>query len=89
MTSSNAIRRNKYWLYLGLVVVFLACLWIGWRDFDPMISQNEVREMIRANIRWVIQTLVQFVVPGAILVYFAKESLAWARSKKTTTDSDL
>ena len=88
MTSVSTTRRSKFWLYAGLVFVFFVCLWVGWRDFDPMIPQSEVREMIRSNIRRVIQILVQFVIPGAILVFFAKEGLAKLRSRSSQPGSD-
>ena len=81
MTSNSTSHRSKLWLYILLAVVLLACLWVGWRDFDPRIPQSEVRENIRSTIREVIQLLVQFVIPGAILIFFGKEALAKLRDK--------
>ena len=83
MTSVSTTHRSKFWLYVGLIFVFFVCLWVGWRDYNPMMPQNEVREMIRSNIRGVIQIFVQFVIPGAILVFFAKEGIAKIRSRSS------
>ena len=59
--------------YLALVGCLLACLWVGWSDFDLAIPQDIVRLRIRALIRGVIQLAVQFVIPGAILAYLVGE----------------
>ena len=81
MTDSTS-RRSKFWLYAFLTLVLLACLWAGWRDFDPWLSQDEIREDIRSTIRRVIQALVQFVVPAAILFYFGAEAAAGLRGRR-------
>ncbi len=82
MTPINTLHRSKPVLYLILAIVLFACLWIGWRDFDPWIPQDEVRENIRLTIRWVIQVLIQYVIPGAIIIFFCKEALTKLRPFK-------
>jgi len=69
---AKSYRRN-YALYIGLVLVLLACWWIGWRDYDPNLAQEVVRENIRASIRGLIQISIQYVLPIAILVFFTSE----------------
>lgn len=70
ITTSN---RRNYALYIGLALVLLACWWIGWRDYDPYLAQEAVRENIRASIRGLIQISIQYVLPIAILVFFTSE----------------
>lgn len=82
MTSTTTLSRIKPWLYVVLTLLLLVCLWIGWRDFDPWIPQEEVRESIRLSIRWAIQILVQYVIPGSILIFFGKEILAQIRTNQ-------
>ncbi len=82
MTASDGFRHSKFWSYVLLILVFFACLWVGWRDFDPWIPQTEFRESLRAAIRSVIQLLVQFVVPGAILLFLGREILTALRHRK-------
>jgi len=65
--------RRNYALYIGLALVLLACWWIGWRDYDPYLAQEAVRENIRASIRGLIQIAIQYVLPIAILVFFTSE----------------
>lgn len=81
MTPVDTSHRNKLWLYAALTLILFACLWVGWRDFDPLISQGEIRESIRSNIRWAVQALVQYAIPGAIIIYFGKEAIAKFRAK--------
>ena len=88
MTSIDTSHRSKRWLYVILAFAFLACLWVGWRDFDPWIPQNEVRENIRSTIRWLIQVLVQYAIPGAIIIFFGKEVLDKLRSKHRTPSNE-
>jgi hypothetical protein len=83
MTANDGFRYGKFWIYVLLVVIFFACLWIGWRDFDPWIAQDAFRESFRAAIRSVIQLLVQFVVPGTILLFLGRELLTAVRRRKT------
>jgi len=64
---------NRPGFYLILFMVLVSCLWIGWHDFDPWVPQELVRENIRSTIRWMSQLMVQYFIPGNILVYFAKE----------------
>ena len=80
MTSADTLHRSKpWWLYAILSLVLLACLWVGWRDFDPWVPQDDVRESIRSTIRRVIQVLLQFAIPGAIIIFFGKEIVAKLR----------
>jgi len=81
MTNSTS-HRSKFWLYTFLTLVLVTCLWAGWRDFDPWLSQDEIREDIRSTIRLAIQVLVQFLVPAAILFYFGAEAAARLRGKR-------
>lgn len=74
--------RSKFWLYAVLGFVLLACLWTGWRDFDPWLSQQEIRQSIRSAPRWLVQVLVQFLAPTAILFYFGSEAVAKLRNKR-------
>lgn len=67
---------RKPYLYAVLFIVLLACLWIGWHDFNPRIPQDEVREGVRLTIRWTIQLMVQYIIPAAIIIYFGKEAYA-------------
>lgn len=69
MNKITKTHRRNYALYLGLVLILLACWWIGWRDYDPYLTQEAVRENIRASIRGLIQISIQF----AILVFFTSE----------------
>lgn len=80
--SENALHRSKSWLYAFLAFVLLACLWAGWQGFDPWLSQGETREGIRSTIRWAIQVSIQFLVPAAILFYFASEVVAKLRDRQ-------
>ncbi|MEX0899757.1 MAG: hypothetical protein WD081_03600 [Gammaproteobacteria bacterium] len=68
--------KSKTCLYTVLTIGLLACLWVGWRDFDPRIPQDEVRENIQSAVRWTLQLLIQYVIPAAIIVYFGKEAYA-------------
>ena len=82
MNTSEGIFKRKRWLYIGLAITLLVCLWIGWRDFDPYIAQEEVRENIRSGIRRAIQIVIQYIIPLGILVFFAREIIANKRSKQ-------
>ncbi len=86
--SADASSRSKWGLYIVLALVLLGCLWVGWRDFDPWTPQDEVRENIRWTIRRGIQALVQYVIPGAILIVFGKEALTRPWGKQRTSGSD-
>jgi hypothetical protein len=88
MTTVNTSRRSKTWLYVVLTLVLLACLWVGWRDFDPWIPREQVRESIRSTIRWVIQVLVQYAIPGAIVIFFGREILAKHRGKQRPSSDE-
>lgn len=65
--------RRSCALYIGLALVLLVCWWVGWRDYDPYLAQEAVRENIRATIRGLIQISIQYIVPIAILVFFTSE----------------
>ena len=75
MSQSTPVPRQFPWLYLGLALLFVACVWIGWRDFDPFVPQEAVRAGIRGSIRGTFQFLVQYLVPIAILVYLAGKAI--------------
>lgn len=77
MSESTSVRRQRPfpWLHLGLALLFVAWVWIGWSDFDPFVPQAEVRAGIRTTIRSAFQFLVQYLVPIAILVYFAGKAI--------------
>ena len=74
--------RSRLWLYAILTLVLAACLWAGWRDVNPWIPQDEVRQEVRLTVRWVIQVLVQYVLPAAIIVFFSKAALSRMRGKQ-------
>lgn len=76
MEMMTEARRNRSGLYMMLILVFAACLWIGWHDFDPWMPQEAVRENIRTSIRWLIQMAIQYFIPINILVFFAQEIAA-------------
>jgi hypothetical protein len=88
MTSVDTSYRSKPWLYAVLTLILLACLWVGWRDFDLWIPQDEVRENIRSTIRWAVQVLIQYAIPGAIVIFFGKEAIAKLRGKKRTSSNE-
>ena len=81
MNAMNDAKRNKAALYLVLALLLAACLWIGWHDFNPWVSQEAVRDNIRSGIRWTIQLAVQYFMPINILVYFAQEMVAKRRAR--------
>lgn len=80
---SNAGRRS-WWVYAIVVVALLLCLWIGWRDVDLNVPQAVVRDTIRSSIRRVVQILVQYVVPLALLGFLASEALTRLRDRDDT-----
>lgn len=73
MNTMKDNKKSKTGFYMVLAVILAACLWIGWHDFDPWISQEAVRDNIRSGIRWTIQLAVQYFIPINILVYFVRE----------------
>ncbi|MEM1262755.1 MAG: hypothetical protein AAGH76_10195 [Pseudomonadota bacterium] len=81
MNQPEHARGSRLPLYAVLVIVLLACLWIGWSDVDLAMSQDEIRESIRSTIRRLLQIGIQFVIPAAILLFFVKEALRWLRSR--------
>jgi hypothetical protein len=76
---------SKPYLYTVLSIALVACLWVGWYDFEPWIPQHEVRENIRSSIRWTIQFLVQDAIPAAIIIYFGREAYANCRAKQQSS----
>ena len=88
MKQTSKTAKTKILLYAVLGAVLLSCLWIGWHDFDPRLSQSEVREGIRSSIRMVVQIAVQYVIPILILGFFIGELYRWIRSKVFRRDPD-
>jgi len=89
MSTSGRIRKPKRVFYLWLVVILLACWWIGWRDYDPYMAQELVRENIRTGIRGMIQISIQYIVPVAILVYFTSEFFNSLSSRQERKKDDI
>jgi hypothetical protein len=83
MNTKTDIKKSKTGSYLVLIVLFAACVWVGWQDFDPRIPQEVVRENIRSGIRGTIQLAIQYFIPINILVYFAQEIIARKQVKQT------
>ena len=69
--------RIRGWRIGAMLAALVLCLWIGWRDFDPWIAQDEVREAIRLTIRRSVQIAVQFVAPVALVALLVRELVAW------------
>jgi len=65
--------RIRGWRIGAMLAALALCLWIGWRDFDPWIAQDEVREAIRLTIRRGVQIAVQFVAPVALVALLLRE----------------
>ena len=77
MTPVHSVR----WWRVGILCAALVlCLWIGWRDFDPWIARDDVREAIRLTIRRGVQIAVQFIAPGVLLALLVRELGAWRRT---------
>ena len=74
MSFGDTLNPSRLWLYAILALVLVACLWVGWSDFNPWIPQDEIRENIRFTTRWVIQILIQYIIPGAIVMFFGKKA---------------
>lgn len=72
----------RAWYYFILALLLVICLWVGWRDFDPRIPQEVVRENIRWIIRSTVQILIQYIIPLGILIFFARKIVANKRSKQ-------
>jgi len=74
------VRPVRWWRIGVLCAALVLCLWIGWRDFDPWIARDDVREAIRLTIRRGVQIAVQFVAPGVLLALLARELGTWRRT---------
>lgn len=79
------VRAVRWWRIVALVAALVICVWIGWRDFDPDITRDDVREAIRITIRRGVQIAVQFVAPGVLLALLARELGAWRGTKLRRT----
>lgn len=88
MSSAGDAKKRHPALYIALVLVLIICLWAGWSDVKPQLSQDEIREGIRLKIRQTIQFIVQYALPVAILGFLAREAHGWFRSKSAKQDSD-
>jgi hypothetical protein len=60
-----------------LVVVLVACIWVGWSDYiiekgemSQQEIQEEIRNSIRHYIRYGIQVAIKYIIPVSILGYF-------------------
>jgi len=78
----HAPRGNRL-RHAALLVVLVACVWVGWRDVDLIVPQAEVREGIRAVVRGLIQWLVQYLIPLCILGYFVNAVIVRRKSVGT------
>ena len=76
-------KQKPWWVYALLVIALGACLWVGWRDFDPHVPQETVRESIRLGIRGIIQLTVQYVLPVVILLVLVREALVGLHARRT------
>lgn len=76
----TSLRPTRWWRIVALVAALVLCLWIGWRDFDPWIARDDVREAIRLTIRRGVQIAVQFIAPGVLLALLVRELGAWRRT---------
>ena len=75
-------RKNPKTTTLVLAALaLLACLWIGWSDFDPNVPQDVVRESIRATPRVLVQILVQYVAPAFLVAFLVREAFVRATRK--------
>ena len=77
----TSLRPTRWWRIVALVAALVLCVWIGWRDFDPWIARDDVREAIRLTIQRGVQIAVQFIAPGVLLVLLVRELGAWFRTK--------
>ncbi|MEF3081972.1 hypothetical protein V3391_07065 [Luteimonas sp. SMYT11W] len=77
----TSLRPTRWWRIVALVAALVLCMWIGWRDFDPWIARDDVREAIRLTIQRGVQIAVQFVAPGVLLALLVRELETWFRTK--------
>src|SRR5690606_14805181 len=78
---------RSWWVYAAAVLALLVCLWIGWRDFDPNVPQEVVRETIRATPRLFFQLLVQYVAPLVLVAFLVTELVARFRTNRARPDN--
>ena len=56
-------------------------MWLGWRDVDPWMARDDVREAIRLTVRRSVQIALQFVAPGVLLALLVRELQAFRRAR--------
>ena len=66
---------------LALCAALVLCVWIGWRDVDPWMARDDVREAIRLTVRRSVQIALQFVAPGVLLALLVRELQAFRRAR--------
>ena len=62
---------------LALCVALVLCVWLGWRDVDPWMARDDVREAIRLTVRRSVQIAIQFVAPAVLLALLGRELQAF------------
>lgn len=77
----NPSDRAHGWRVLALCVALVLCVWIGWRDVDPWMARDDVREAIRLTVRRSVQIASQFVAPAVLLALLARELQAFWRAR--------
>lgn len=70
------------WVYLIAVSALIGSVLVGWADFDPNVPQAVVRDSIRETPRLLVQVLVQFVLPIALIGFLVSEGAAIVRSRR-------
>lgn len=66
---------------LALCAALVLCVWIGWRDVDPWMAPDDVREAIRLTVRRSVQIAIQFVAPAVLLALLVRELQAFWRAR--------
>ncbi len=78
----SAVGHRPWWVYVLATAALAALLWAGWSDFTPWVPRETVQEAVRGTIRQVIQIAVQYVAPGLLIGFLAREGLAALRSQR-------